>query len=427
MTLISYGFITLHTLSQLKSGQLVGIQHLALSENLTSFPEQILSLADSLEILDLSNNQLSTLPDSIVQLDKLKIIFLSNNLFEILPKVLGQCANLEMIGIKSNKISHVPSQSLPIKLRSLTLTDNQIARLPDSLGERPRLQKLMLAGNRLTALPQALEQAHNLELLRISANDLAAFPDHILNLPKLAWLAFSGNPFSQSDISIKSVPEIPSSHFTLQKQLGQGASGVISTATWNTLQANFPKDIAVKKFKGGVTSDGYPKDELDSCLKVGNHPNLVQSLAQVNEDNFSALIMKLIPSQYNNLGNPPSFDSCTRDTFPTDFSLTIDQIEKIISQMKAVFEHLHTNQVSHGDLYTHNTLFDDEANILFGDFGAASMYHMLNENQQQKLKQLEQRALHCFIDDLLAACKQEDKQGERYQLLKHETAYSSMH
>jgi len=426
LTLISHGFISLHTLSQLTSGQLVGIQYLALSQNLTSFPEQILSLADSLEILDLSNNQLSSLPDSLVQLNKLKIIFLSNNLFEVLPDVLGQCANLEMIGIKSNKISYIPAQSLPIRLRWLILTDNQITTLPDSLGERPRLQKLMLAGNRLTALPQTLAQAHNLELLRISANDLTEFPDHILNLPKLAWLAFSGNPFSQSDISIKAVPEIPSSHFTLQNQLGQGASGVISTATWNTLQTNFPKDIAVKKFKGGVTSDGYPKDELDACLKVGNHPNLVQSLAQVNEDNFSALIMTLIPSHYNNLGNPPSFDSCTRDTFPTGFCLSIDHIEKIVNQMKAVFEHLHTNQVAHGDIYTHNTLFDDDANILFGDFGAASMYHMLNESQQQKLKQLEQRAVHYFIDDLLAVCRKEDKQDKLYQHLKSETAYLSM-
>ncbi len=49
-----HGFIILHTLSQLKSGELAGIQRLKLSENLTSFPLEILSLADSLEILDLS-------------------------------------------------------------------------------------------------------------------------------------------------------------------------------------------------------------------------------------------------------------------------------------------------------------------------------------------------------------------------------------
>lgn len=410
----------MHTLSQLISGQLEGTRRLALSENLNTFPEQILSLADSLEVLDLSNNQLSSLPDSIAQLHKLKIIFISNNQFTTLPEALGQCANLEMIGIKSNKIRHVAENSLPPKLRWLTLTDNLIETLPDSLGERPRLQKLMLAGNRLTALPSTLSHAHNLELLRISANELTEFPSQILGLPKLAWLAFSGNPFSQSDIVINSVPEVPSSHFSLQEQLGQGASGVISTAIWNTPQTLFPNDIAVKKFKGGVTSDGYPKDELEACLKVGTHPNLVQSLAQVNEDDFSALIMKLIPAHFNNLGNPPSLDSCTRDTFPAEFELSIEHIEKIITQMTAVFEHCHENQVAHGDLYAHNTLFDDEANILFGDFGAASMYHMLNNDHQQQVKQIEQRALRCFIDDLLSVCRVEDQQDIRYQTFQSE-------
>lgn len=69
----------MHTLSQLKSGELIGTRRLTLSENLTSFPLEILSLADSLEILDLSNNQLTSLPKELSKLKKLKIIFASNN------------------------------------------------------------------------------------------------------------------------------------------------------------------------------------------------------------------------------------------------------------------------------------------------------------------------------------------------------------
>lgn len=66
----------MHTLAQLQSGELQGITRLQLSEQLTEFPKEILSLADSLEILDLSNNQLTTLPNEINQLSKLKIFFL---------------------------------------------------------------------------------------------------------------------------------------------------------------------------------------------------------------------------------------------------------------------------------------------------------------------------------------------------------------
>jgi len=408
----------LHTLSQLKSGELSGIKSLSLAENITSFPLEILSLANSLEVLDLSNNQLSSLPDGLVKLHKLKIIFASNNDFEILPEVLGRCQNLEMVGFKANKIHTVPEQSLPIKLRWLILTDNQIEKLPDSLGERPELHKLVIAGNKLTQLPKTLSKSCNLELIRVSANQLTECPAQLLDLPKLAWLAISGNPFSQVAANIETVPQIPSSHFTLQKRLGQGASGVISTATWNTTDHQFPNDIAVKVFKGEVTSDGYPEDELKACLKAGNHPSLVQSLAQVNEEGYLALIMDLIPQHYKNLGLPPSFESCTRDTFPEGFTLPIAHIGKIVNQMQDVFNHLHENQVSHGDLYAHNILFDQHANIIFGDFGAATMYHMLSDLQQVKIKQIEQRALSYLIDDLLGVCVEYDQNSEAYNDLQ---------
>jgi hypothetical protein len=424
----------LHTLSQLRSGELAGTQRLALSENLTTFPLDILTLADSLEVLDLSNNRLSSLPDELSQLHQLKIIFASNNQFDALPAVLGQCPKLEMVGFKSHQIQHVPEDALPPQLRWLILTDNKIHTLPNSLGERPRLQKLALAGNRLTELPHTLSNSHQLELLRISANQLSAFPEQLLGLPKLAWLAFAGNPFMQAnngsnetngrnenhsdnkgasaEIAVGldvSVPEIPSSSFTIQALLGQGASGVISTATWNTPQNQFPNDIAVKVFKGEVTSDGYPKDELQLCLKAGSHPNLVKPLAQVNEPGYLALVMELIPAHYRNLGLPPSLKSCTRDTFPKGFTLTTEQIENIIRQMQAVFEHLHNKHICHGDLYAHNTLFDQDANIIFGDFGAATMYHVLSDAQQKKIKQIEQRALNYFIEDLWSVCEEGKK------------------
>lgn len=396
---------------------MAGISRLSLAEDLSTFPLEILSLADSLEILDLSNNQLTSIPEEIKQLKKLKILFASNNQFETLPASLGQCENLEMIGFKTNKIKQVPAKSLPTRLRWLILTDNQITSLPDSLGECRQMQKLALAGNQLTELPGNLSQLHNLELLRISANQLTKCPEQLLNLPKLAWFAFAGNPFSQSNLDIQSVPLVSYSRFSLQQVLGQGASGVISKARWHSQNENFPDEIAIKVFKGELTSDGYPKDELQACLKVGEHPNLVKALAQVNEQDCLALVMQLIPPHYNNLGLPPNFDTCTRDTFDRGFSLPIKHISKIVEQMQSVFSHLHKNQVCHGDLYAHNTLFDQDANIIFGDFGAATMYHMLNTQQQAQIQQIENRALNYFVQDLLSVCVESDRETDEYKQL----------
>ena len=407
----------MHTLEQLKSGQLKGIKRLKLSEDLTEFPLEILDLADSLEILDLSGNQLSELPEELSQLTNLRIIFASNNQFTHLPDVLGSLPKLEMVGFKTNQIKTVSEQSLPAQLRWLILTDNAIEVLPPSLGERPRLQKLALAGNKIRVLPESMENLSNLELVRLSANQLTEFPEFLIKLPKLAWLAFAGNPFCKHPSSLDSVPAVSSQCYSLNQVLGQGASGVISHANWLNSDFDFPQEVAVKVFKGEVTSDGYPHDELEACLQAGHHSNLVKSIAQVDEDNYLALVMELIPSNYYNLGLPPTLESCTRDTFNEGFELSIAQINSITEQMIDVFEHLHANKVCHGDLYAHNTLVNEQGQMIFGDFGAATIYGYLTEEQQQGIRQIEARALKYFIEDLLTVCAKQDQDCELYTKL----------
>ncbi|MEL0609056.1 leucine-rich repeat-containing protein kinase family protein [Vibrio echinoideorum] len=408
----------MHTLEQLKSGQFKGIKRLQLSEGLTEFPLEILELADSLEILDLSGNQLSDLPEELSQLTNLRIIFASNNLFTHLPDVLGTLPKLEMVGFKTNQIKTVSEQSLPVQLRWLILTDNAIEVLPHSLGERPRLQKLALAGNKIRVLPESMENLSSLELVRLSANQLTEFPEFLIKLPKLAWLAFAGNPFCKHPSSLDSVPAVSSQCYSLNQVLGQGASGVISHANWLNSDFDFPQEVAVKVFKGEVTSDGYPHDELEACLQTGYHGNLVKSIAQVDEDDYLALVMELIPSSYYNLGLPPTLESCTRDTFNEGFELSIAQINSITEQMIDVFEHLHANKVCHGDLYAHNTLVNEQGQMIFGDFGAATIYGYLTEEQQQGIRRIEARALKYFIEDLLTVCATSDINSELYKKLE---------
>lgn len=376
-----------------------------LAEGLTEFPMEILELAETLEVLDLSGNALSDLPPELEQLTKLKIIFASNNQFTHLPEVLGKLPNLEMVGFKTNKIKEVSEASLPSQLRWLILTDNEIEVLPNSLGERLRLRKLALAGNRIKQLPNSMENLVNLELIRLSANQLEHFPDVLMKLPKLAWFAFAGNPFCKHPSSLDSVPKVTTGSYSLNHVLGQGASGVISHANWNDEHYEFPNEVAVKVFKGEVTSDGFPHDELEACLQAGHHNNLVKSIAQVDDGNELALVMELIPDSYYNLGLPPTLETCTRDTFPQGFTLTVEQVNAIVEQMVDVFNHLHNNKVCHGDLYAHNTLVNEQGEMIFGDFGAASIYGYLSEQQQAAIKTIEARALTCFIEDVCSVCE----------------------
>src|SRR5690242_13571212 len=185
-------------LDQLRAGQLAGTRRLDLRGcGLTAFPREVFDLAETLEILDLSGNALSSLPDDLHRLAQLRVLFCSDNPFTEMPVALGRCARLDMVAFKANRIRSVAAESLPPRLRWLILTDNQIESLPAELGNRPRLQKLMLAGNRLRALPPEMAAWQALELVRISANAFDALPPWLLTLPRLSWLAFSGNPFDE--------------------------------------------------------------------------------------------------------------------------------------------------------------------------------------------------------------------------------------
>lgn len=390
-------------LQQLELGKLNGSKHLKLSCNLTQFPEAIFTLADTLEILDLAGNQLSSLPKHFAKLKKLRILFLSDNDFTVFPEVLGECESLDMIGFKANKIHTISEKALPIQTRWLILTNNQLTSIPTSIGKCYRMQKLALAGNQLTSLPKELANCKNLGLLRISANQLQEFPTWLLSMPQLCWLAFAGNPFCTSTSINFNLPKIPWQQLTLQQQLGEGASGIISKAIWqHSPQA--ATEVAVKVFKGKVTSDGLPEDEMNACILAGEHESLVKVLGKIKEhpQEKEGLLLSLIPTSFYNLGLPPSFESCTRDVFKNGTVFTLQQIKKIVTSIASVAAHLHDKGILHGDLYAHNTLIDAEANTIFGDFGAATLYDKSHTATALALEKIEVKAWGCLLDDLLS-------------------------
>ena len=387
-----------------------GLQEIKIARGLHSFPKELYKLENTLEVLDLTDNNLSTLPDDFYRFKKLRRLFLSNNKFDHVPKVLAKLPNLSMIGIRNNQIKIFEENSLPLSTRWLILTDNELEVLPDFIGDLKLLQKFMLSGNKLKSIPKSIEKCTNLELLRIGANKLTSFPKVLLSLPKLSWLAYSGNPFCKkhpdSKIELKTISW---NELEIKELLGQGASGNIYKAIYDK------KEVAVKVFKGDMTSDGLPKEEMDINISMGIHKNLIDVLAKVSNhpENKDVLMLELILSTFVNLGLPPSFESCTRDTYKKDFTLSTKSALNILKGMSDAALHMHERGIMHGDFYAHNIMIDNQDNSILGDFGGASYYDYLNEEIRISLEKIEVRAFGCLLEELIDLSKNDDNQKEQ--------------
>jgi hypothetical protein len=398
----------MHTLEQLRSGALAGATRVKLACGLTEFPREIFDLADSLEILDLSGNALSALPNDLPRLHKLRILFCSDNQFTELPAVLGQCQQLTMVGFKANQIRRVPADALPRGLRWLILTDNQVQALPAEIGECTQLQKLMLAGNQLHSLPAELAHCTRLELVRIAANRLTEFPAVLLTLPRLAWLAFADNPFcaalETTALNNTATTGLAWMRLQMGHVLGEGASGVIHHAHLHGLSLGAaPQPVAVKLFKGAVTSDGLPQCEMAACMRAGVHRHLIPVLGRVvhHPSGVNGLVMELIETEFVNLAGPPSLDSCTRDVYAPNQEFGASVLLGIARGMASAAQHLHAQGLMHGDLYAHNILHNGQGVALLGDFGAASFYAPEDAALANALQRIEVRAFACLLEELL--------------------------
>ena len=149
---------------------------------------------------------------------------------------------------------------------------------------------------------------------------------------------------------------------------------------------------------------------------MGQHPNFIPVLGRLlNAPNSQmGLILPLISSDFQILGNPPSFDSITRDTFKAGTSFTLSFIVQCLRGIASAALHLHsTVSLMHGDLYAHNILVNDTGSTpLLTDFGAASFKRgddvSFSAEEVQCLEGIEVRAFGCLIDDLLSHLEKDD-------------------
>ena len=161
--------------------------------------------------------------------------------------------------------------------------------------------------------------------------------------------------------------------------------------------------VAVKLFKGAVTSDGLPQSEMAAALHAGLHPNLIPVRGQIlgHPARKRGLVMDLVDPAYRNLAGPPSLASCTRDVYAEGLRLEARTILRLARGIASAAAHLHARGILHGDLYAHNTLHDGAGHGLIGDFGAASIYVADGGARALGLQRIEVRAFGILLGELI--------------------------
>ncbi|XP_041823582.1 vasorin b [Melanotaenia boesemani] len=203
-----------------------GLHHLEmldLSQNkLTQLPDRVFEPLTSLKNLDLSSNQITHISKEcfhgMAQLERLYLY--SNQIKAIHPTAFNGLEHLLELKLQGNMLTSLPTLSMP-QLLLLDLRFNVLPSLGPSDLQTPNLESLKLGGVGLTSLNKELiGSLKNLHELDISENQLKSFPSALKETPGLFSLSLAGNPMgplkAEDMQNLKELHELDISSLSLQ-------------------------------------------------------------------------------------------------------------------------------------------------------------------------------------------------------------------
>ncbi|KAL7922617.1 PP2C domain-containing protein [Trichoderma austrokoningii] len=173
-------------------GAYQALRSLNLSSNfLDSFPPFLCEL-QSLVDLDLSFNSISELPEEIGQLKNLeKLLITNNHLSDSVPDTFRDLISLRELDIKYNYITNIDIISELPKLEILYAAHNHISAF---VGKFERIRQLKLNSNPLNKF-EIREPLPTLKTLNLSQGQLASIDSAFANMPNLERLVLDKNHF----------------------------------------------------------------------------------------------------------------------------------------------------------------------------------------------------------------------------------------
>jgi Leucine-rich repeat (LRR) protein/protein-tyrosine phosphatase len=170
------------------------LKELKLNKNLIKNIPDHFQFFDDLETLDLSQNKIDSIDHSIGRLKNLKTLLLNGNNLTLLPIEFGDLINLEYLDLSDNKLFHLFPFDKMLKLTSLTCKSNRIKEIPNSIGNATSLTQMDFTTNCIKTLPKEIYHLKNLVFMRLKHNQIEFLDSNLIsNLSCLSYLNLDNN------------------------------------------------------------------------------------------------------------------------------------------------------------------------------------------------------------------------------------------
>ncbi|XP_070836239.1 volume-regulated anion channel subunit LRRC8D [Chaetodon trifascialis] len=181
--------------------RMVDLTELLLQDcQLERLPSALLALTN-LRSLNLQHNNLRTLEEllSLAHLRRLSCLRLAFNRVLALPASVGVLRGLELLDLSNNQLQSLPPALFTIRrLRRLLLAGNLLEELPVEVKSLQLLIELDLSRNRVESLPPGLfNSCLELRILNVAHNSLSSLPRGIAALSQLCRLDLRGNSLEE--------------------------------------------------------------------------------------------------------------------------------------------------------------------------------------------------------------------------------------
>jgi len=202
---------------------------------LRTLPEAGISRLQALQVLIVSGNALTSLPDCVGSFPVLRVLEAERNALTALPDSIGNCEKLEVVKVSANKIDSLAPLEKLTTLTTVTADDNALTSLDGiNFAALPRISVLSFQNNKIVEIPEDIGKCAVLAEVNMVNNQVAVIPSEITALKKVRKLDLANNPIADPKV---------------RRYLEAGAKGLKDL--WKYLEKQEKKGGGGKKGKKG--------------------------------------------------------------------------------------------------------------------------------------------------------------------------------